>query len=288
MTEPADTFLDRLGRWMARVLQTESSGYQPYTPSDPDTLRRTLQPGDILLVEGNQKISAAIKYLTQSTWSHAALYVGDALPEPEGGGERPRLVEVVLGEGCIASPLSKYQTYNTRICRAVGLMPEHRQAVVDFMIERLGHRYDMKNILDLLRYFMPAPPVPVRWRRRMLSFGSGDPTRAICSSMIAEAFAKVRYPILPEVTHARGRAAARSTYSRREILHIRHHSLYAPRDFDLSPYFQIVKPTLAFGFDYRALNWAKEMPRHDDAGREAPRPPQGADIAAFPRARSSR
>lgn len=268
MTEQTkDTLLDRFGRFLARRLQTESSGYRPYTPSDPETLRRTLQPGDILLVEGNQKISAAIKYLTQSTWSHAALYAGDVLPDPGNGSERPHLIEVNLGEGCVAVPLSKYRTYNTRICRAVGLTPEDRSAVVDFMVERLGHRYDMKNIFDLMRYFMPTPPVPVRWRRRMIASGSGDPTRAICSSMIAEAFGRVRYPILPEVTLAPGRASAQSTYSRAEILHIRHHSLYTPRDFDLSPYFQIVKPTLVYGFDYKALTWASEA---KDASLPAP------------------
>jgi len=255
-----ETLLDRIGRAVARWLQTESSGYQPYTPSDPETLHRTLQPGDILLVEGNQKISAAIKYLTQSTWSHSALYVGDALPEPANGAERPRLVEVNLGQGCVAVPLSKYQTYNTRICRPSGLTPEDRETVVDFMVGRLGTRYDMKNIFDMLRYFFPTPPVPVRWRRRMIAFGSGDPTRAICSTMIAQAFEQIRYPILPEITHAPGRASAQSSYSRREILHIRHYSLYTPRDFDLSPYFQIVKPTLTYGFDYKTLVWAKDKP----------------------------
>ena len=263
-----ETLLDRIGRGLAGWLQTESSGYQPYTPSDPETLHRTLQPGDVLLIEGNQKISAAIKYLTQSTWSHSALYVGDALPEPAGGGERPRLVEVNLGEGCVAVPLSKYRTYNTRICRPSGLTPEDRQAVVDFMLARLGTRYDMKNIFDMLRYFMPAPPVPVRWRRRMIAFGSGDPTRAICSTMIAQAFEQIRYPILPEITLAPGRASAQSHYSRREILRIRHFSLYTPRDFDLSPYFQVVKPTLAFGFDYKTLVWAKEA--RAGAGQNSP------------------
>ena len=83
MTAGKDTLLDRFGRFLAGRLEVESSGYEPYTPSDPDTLRRVLQPGDILLIEGNQRISAAIKYLTQSTWSHSALYVGDALPEPD-------------------------------------------------------------------------------------------------------------------------------------------------------------------------------------------------------------
>jgi hypothetical protein len=256
-----ETPLDRFGQLLARWLQTESSGYKPYTPSDPETLHRTLQPGDVLLVEGNQKVSAAIKYLTQSTWSHSALYVGDALPEPEDGSERRRLVEVNLGTGCIAVPLSKYRSYNTRICRASGLTPDDRQAVVDFMVARLGTRYDMKNIFDMLRYFFPTPPVPVRWRRRMLAFGSGDPTRAICSTMIAEAFHQIRYPILPEITLAPGRASAQSAYSRREIMHIRHHSLYTPRDFDLSPFFEIVKPTLAFGFDYTRLKWAEDGQR---------------------------
>ena len=84
MTEAKDTLLDRFGRWIAGRLQEESSGYEPYTPSDAETLRRTLEPGDILLIEGNQRISAVIKYLTQSTWSHSALYVGDALAETGG------------------------------------------------------------------------------------------------------------------------------------------------------------------------------------------------------------
>ena len=267
MTETSDTLLDRFGRFLASLLTMQSSGYEPYTPSDPETLLRTLEPGDILLVEGNQKISAAIKYLTQSTWSHSALYVGDALPEPEDGTERPRLIEVNLGAGCVAVPLSKYRTYNTRICRAHGMSPDDRNKVVAFMVERLGLKYDMKNIFDMLRYFFPTPPMPVRWRRRALAFGSGDPTRAICSSLIAQAYETIRYPILPEITRAPGRASAQSTYSRSEILHIRHHSLYTPRDFDLSPYFRIVKPTLEYGFDYRAVTWGEKPVAGTSAGR---------------------
>jgi len=262
-----DSLLDRIGRMLAGKLVKQSSGYEPYTPSDYDTLWATLKPGDILLVEGNQFVSATIKYLTQSTWSHAALYVGHVLPKPTGSAERPRLIEVNIGEGCVAVPLSRYASYNTRICRPIGLTEEDRRKVVEFMISKLGLQYDMRNILDLLRYFFPTPPVPVRWRRRMIAFGSGDPTRAICSSLIAQAYQAVGYPILPEVTLAPGRSHAESRYSRAEIMHIRHHSLFAPRDFDLSPYFEIVKPTIVHGFDYRRIQWTGPADQ-DDLARE--------------------
>lgn len=258
---PADTLLDRLGRWIAKRLRSESSGYKPYTPSDPETLEACLRPGDILLVEGNQKISAAIKYLTQSTWSHAALYVGDAVNVHDPDGERHRLVEVNLGEGCVTAKLSKYRDFNTRICRPIGLVDADVDKVVQYMVARIGLKYDLKNIFDMLRFFFPTPPVPVRWRRRMLALGSGDPTRAICSTLIAQAFQKVRYPILPRVELVTNKAVTRDWrgqhmyYTRREILHIRHHSLFAPRDFDLSPYFAIIKPTIEKGFDYKTLLW---------------------------------
>jgi hypothetical protein len=68
--------------------------------------------------------------------------------------------------------------------------------------------------------------------------------------LIAQAFGAVRYPILPKITQAASRQA------RKEILHIRDSSLYMPRDFDISPYFEVVKPTIVRGFDYTALHWA--------------------------------
>lgn len=250
-----DRFLDWFGRRLAAKLQRPSSGYQPYTPSDFDTLNRTLIAGDILLIEGNERISTAIKYLTQSTWSHAAMFVGDALPRPRDGSPRPQLVEVNLGQGCVAVPLTKYESYNTRICRAVGLSPSDRDKVVRFMVDRIGLSYDHRHIFDLLRYFLPTPPVPVRWRRRMLAFGSGDPTRAICSSLIARAYQSIGYPILPTVRVL----DASGDFARREIYHIRHHSLFTPRDFDLSPYFAVIKPTLRGDFDYRSLAWSDPL-----------------------------
>ncbi|MBB5223285.1 hypothetical protein HNP73_003232 [Amaricoccus macauensis] len=256
MTATAEGLADRFGRFLARRLNEVPPGAHPYTHANVAALRRSLRPGDVLLVEGNSRVSSTIKYLTMSTWSHAALCVGNAVGRVSADGEPLVLVEVNLGDGCIAAPLSKYEFYNTRICRPSHLLDADLARVIDFMVGSIGKRYDMKNITDLLRYALPEPPVPARWRRRMLAVGSGDPTRAICSTLIAEAFERIRYPILPRITRE-FRANPRARAHRREILHIRHHSLFAPRDFDLSPYFHIVKPTLEAGFDYRRLRWAE-------------------------------
>lgn len=221
--------------------------------SPPELVAATLARGDVLLVEGTSRFSAAIKYLTQSTWSHAALYVGDTIDPPGFVGPRRVLIEADVNEGVRGVPFGLYAGYHTRICRPVGMDAAEIDRVCDYMISRLGYRYDLRNVLDLARYVIQVPPVPERWKRRMLALGSGDPTRAICSSLIAQAFQSVRYPILPHVEPgAAGSAAA-------EIHHIRHHSLFTPRDFDASPYFDVVKPRLSAGFDFRELVWADEQ-----------------------------
>jgi hypothetical protein len=241
--------VDGVGRVLANYLEKPAPGYEPFTPSDPEALRATLKPGDVLLVEGSNNISGVIKYLTQSTWSHAALYVGAIGDRVTPEGEALVLVEANIGQGVVAAPLSKYARYHTRICRPTGLTDDDRARVCAYAAERIGFDYDLKNIIDLMRYLFPLP-VPQRWRRRMIALGSGHPTRIICSALIAQAFETVRYPILPKVTRFESEAA------REEILEIRHSSLYAPRDFDISPYFEVVKPTLVNGFDYKVMAWA--------------------------------
>ena len=241
--------IEGFGRVIARYLDRPAAGYEPFTPTNPETLRATLEPGDVLLVEGNTHIAGVIKYLTQSTWSHAALYVGPIGDRVSAEGEPLVLVEANIGVGVVAVPLSKYTRFHTRICRPVGLTEDDRARVCAYAAERIGFDYDVKNILDLLRYLLPLP-VPQRWRRRMIALGSGHPTRIICSALIAQAFQSVHYPILPKLKRGD------SVQARAELLEIRHSSLYAPRDFDISPYFEVVKPTIRRGFDYRAVGWS--------------------------------
>lgn len=252
----ANRILRGIGRRLAAYLNAELPSYTPLATHTAERLQQTLLPGDILLVEGNRRISAAIKYLTQSTWSHAALYIGPGVvPGPETA--PPVLIEADTEHGVVAVPLSKYDGMHTRICRAVGLSIKDRQAVIAYAVASIGHQYDLKNVVDLARYLFPTPPVPTRFRRRLLSLGSGEPTRAICSTLIAQAFQSIGYPILPEIIRRPSRPGdpRHCNTCETEVLHVRHHSLFAPRDFDISPYFAIIKPSIEGGFDYHSLVW---------------------------------
>jgi hypothetical protein len=178
-----------------------------------------LQPCDIVLVEGDRYVSTAIKYLTQSTWSHAAIYVG--------GTSDSSLIEADVELGVIKVPLDKYAGLNVRVCRPISLSEDEKSRVITHLNDRLGHQYDLRNIVDLARYLWPMPLVPSHLRRSMISLGSGDPTRAICSTLIAEAFESVKFPILPPPPLQSKRGVG--------------YTYIVPRDFDLSPYFNVIK-----------------------------------------------
>jgi len=248
--------LDRLAIWFADYLSRPIQGFDPPAAYSADQLKAVLQPGDVLLVEGNLRISSVIKYITQSTWSHVALYVG---PQPGARvDDPPVLVEAELGYGVILSPLSKYVNFHTRICRALGLRPEDRERIVAHALGRIGYAYDLKNVIALARHRLSRRSVAGTLRRGLRALGSGEPNRLICSTLIAQAFQSVRYPILP----TRRMLPCRDTPPHRvgdcveEAWEPRHFSLFAPRDFDVSPYFTVVKPPPIEDFDYRRLRWA--------------------------------
>ena len=244
-----------IGRGLASYLSQPLKGYAPLTTNDPGALAATLQPCDVLLVEGNTRFSKVIKTLTQSTWSHACICVGDAMRETSDGSEPNILLEVDVLDGVRVVPLSMYAKFHTRICRPVSLTDEDRQRIVEAVTSRIGQQYDLKNVIDLMRFMLPVPNfVPTRWRRQALALGSGEPTRAICSTLIAQAFQGISYPVLPRRMKA-WKHEPDGQKRIEEILQIRHHSLYTPRDFDISPYFEVVKPTISRGFDYTKLRW---------------------------------
>lgn len=263
-------------RWLNRKLAAYLSTPRPVvhvTSSRPGMLAKTLHKGDVLLVEGTTRISSAIRYITQSTWSHAALCI-----RPAQDGQPAMLVEADIIEGVRTLPLERYAHLHTRICRPIGLSATEIDAVAASAMSRLGEKYDLRNVFDLARFLIHTPPVPERYRRRLLALGSGEPTRAICSSLIAAAFEAVRYPILPDIEHSFVEGSVGDIHIS-EILHIRDSRLFTPRDFDVSPYFRIIKPTLEHGFDPHALTWADVAPR-PPAQAVVPAPPAGSGTQA--------
>jgi len=72
--------------------------------------------------------------------------------------------------------------------------------------------------------------------------------------LIAQAFQSVHYPILPIVStlSADGPECPGCI---EEIYKISHHSLFTPKDFDVSSYFQIIKPLEVEDFDFKSLAW---------------------------------
>jgi hypothetical protein len=256
-----------IGKLLARFLNRPTRRFQSSGPKATDGLGALLKPGDVLLVEGNTRLGAAIRYLTQSTWSHAALFVGE-VPGVAGSGTEPNLfIEADLARGVCATPLSAYAGLRTRICRPTALSRGDVSRVVDFMVRSLGKRYDLKNIVDLARYFLPLVPVPPRWRRELVQLGSCTPAKAICSTLIAEAFQSIGYPILLQRAPGHAPGGVGETQAFRP----RHPSLCVPRDFDISPYFTIVKPGLEGELDLRRLRWMQSAPEISavHAGAEA-------------------
>ena len=237
-------FHDQLSRALVNYLTGTVSNYQRRVPNDLARLVQTLRPGDVLLVEGNVRISQIIMYMTQSSWSHAAMYLGDALLR-YGGAEADRalerfgaeatqlLIESDLKEGVAVVPLSHYLDQNLRICRPVGLRPESLDRVLTEMFQHLGVKYDHRNAFDLARYLIPFHLVPRWFRRRSLYLGSSSSREIICSALIAKAFYRVGLTIQPPLHAPSGRGDA---------LQVRHPSYIMPRDFDLSANFQILKP----------------------------------------------
>jgi hypothetical protein len=235
------------GKKLASFLSKSPPGYRKIENISMENIATILKLGDIILVEGGTRISSAIKYLTQSSWSHACL----CIKETTSTQDTSMLLEADLVDGVRTVRLDHYSGFNIRICRPVDLSYEEKLKLVNFAKSKLGHQYDLKNIFDLMRYLIQKPMVPNRYRRAMLALGSGEPTKAICSTLVAESFQVIDYPILPISQSEENLQDKKTTYSKRHFTH------FTPRDFDLSPYFEIIKPTIAVGFDFHKVEWQK-------------------------------
>jgi hypothetical protein len=287
----------RIKNYLLSRLEAPRRTYERRTLNNLSHLYRNVRKGDVVLVEGDSEISRLIKLFTQSNWSHSAMYVGDELlvqrPAEKGQriGEfgddsRHMLVEALTGKGVVAQPLSKYKDFNIRICRPYGISPSDLQAVMNHVIGKIGHQYDSQNIIDLALMLIPGTINPFKKHTIRACLGKCNEFEVICSGLIAKAFQKVGYPIVPALCPAtvEGTDTSIDPYGSRLIM--RHYSQIMPRDFDLSPNFEIIKYNIiAQGrFDYASL-WAETIfepasqTRGCDSGLQSRNQPNGPQTA---------
>lgn len=243
-------------------------------PSDFERLSYEIRPCDVLLVEGRSRVSNVIKSITLSNWTHAALYVGRLhdVDDPEvrellrehfnAAADEQLIIEALLGEGTIVAPLARYRDEHLRICRPREISRRDAQAVINYCARHVGKDYDVRQLLDLARFLYPYNILPRRWRSSLFTHNAGVPTRTVCSSLLAQAFASVRYPVLPVL---------REDADGNIHLQRRNFKLFTPRDFDYSPYFDVIKyPVMSFDdlAVYHRLPWDADSVLANSPGDE--------------------
>lgn len=259
-----------IGRSLFKRLERPLRVYDKRIINNMENLYQVIQTGDVLLVEGRSKISHIIQLLTQSSWSHVAFYVGDALIENEFSEKQKdldkakeidrqhMLIEADVGSGVIAVPLNKYKDYNIRICRPFGITAKDIEIVAVEIMSNLGKHYDHQNIIDLAMLLLPSFLNPFRKRTIKACLGGCTEYKVICSGMIAKAFQKVGYPIVPALLPESDLSDEQINNPYGSRLIMRHFSQIVPRDFDLSSNFEIIKYNIiGMGkFDYKSI-WAE-------------------------------
>jgi len=267
----------KLSAWMlqkiGKYLNQQVEASQSYL-CDFDRICYEVRPADVLLVQGRNRISKIIRNITESPWSHAALYIGRLhdIEDPQlrefihyhyqGSPSEKLIIESFLGTGTIISPITRHQNEHIRICRPAGLTYKDAQLVISEASKSLGRTYDVRHILDLARFLTRSRFIPTRWRSSLFKVDSGKASEDICSAMIARAFDSINFPILPLI-----RVGDSQNF---EVIR-RNPKLFTPSDFDFSPYFNIIKYPIFPVADapvYRNLPWRDEFISHDHIGVE--------------------
>lgn len=224
-----------------------------------------IKPCDVLLIEGRSVVSNTIKQITQSAWTHSCIYIGrihDIEDENlqkivqkhyQGPPHKQLIIESLLGKGLICSPIDIYKGYHIRISRPRNLTRKDAQKVLSYIFHKLGAEYNIRQLYDMWRFFVPWSIFPRRWRSSLFENPNSPSARTVCSTVIAEAFQSVHFPILPLVKR-KGEHGIE--------LYQLNPKMLTPKDFDYSPYFDIIKyPFIEFVDNqfYHLLPWSKEQ-----------------------------
>ncbi len=231
-----------------------------------------LRPADVLLIEGKTRMAKAISRVTQSSWTHSSIYIGrihdiedistrELLQSHYKGSVRDQLViESYVGRGTIVSPITDYEEDHIRICRPTGISHEDTQKVINFAVEHVGREYDTKQIIDLAFFCLKWSLFPWRWWTSLFTLKNSQSQKEVCSEMIAHAFSSVDFPILP--------LTIKDDKDNLKFIH-RNPRLCVPKDFDYSPYFQIIKYPMwpaDHKAAYKKFPWQKDTVSNDELG----------------------
>ncbi len=260
-----------LRKWALNRLERPRKCYVQRIYNDKDKLHRAIRPGDVVLVEGRSEMSRLIKLFSASHWSHVAFYIGDALIHSSyphrtkylnryGPMAKHLIVEAFSGQGVVVTPLDHYIDNNIRVCRPFGISDSDLKLVIRRVIEKIGHQYDDQNIFDLAKVILHSMIHPMAPHNIRVRLGSKSDLKVICSGMIAKAFQSVGYPIVPALLPKDHGITSFQNNPYGKKLIMRHYSQIMPRDFDLSPNFDIIKFNIIGSqkFDYKSI-WARKL-----------------------------
>lgn len=234
--------LNRLYQWCCNWLQHERPG-SVIRLSDFERLSRTLQPGDVLLIDGRSRLDEALKTVTSARWSRACLYLGQLHDVADPALRRQlseylpcsadtRLIlEARLDSGIRLQTLSALEHEHLRICRPRGLQPEESAAALRHVISRLGLGAQ-RSWFAIVVLLLPWGWLPRRWRCSAFAALAGSLLRQLVGTPIGEAFEFVQFPVLPLIKQLR---------DGKPRLFSRQPGIYFAADFDHSPYLDVIK-----------------------------------------------
>lgn len=210
-----DRFVGALAMYLAQPVRQGAAG------AGAQGLAATLQPGDVLLTNGNTRAAALVRRITRSQWSHVAMYVGPLEPGPD-----PRCaVEADVAAGVRAVPLSEFNGHQVRVLRPRGLSDAARRRLAEWVVGRIGQGYDLRHAWALAAKLLHLPLIS-----RLATAPSAmaqSASKFICSTLLAQAFLLAGHPIRPIQLAALDTAA-------------HGHRYVTPRDFESATFFEVI------------------------------------------------
>jgi uncharacterized protein YycO len=99
-----------------------------------------LQIGDVVFVRNSGLLSRTIRRVTDSEWSHVAIYLGEG-----------KVIDTDAFRNVSIHDLSEFETFHVK--RYEGLTDQEVREIVSYMVERLNEPYDYWQILG---FFLEA------------------------------------------------------------------------------------------------------------------------------------